>query len=144
MVRVLPLAMVDDVLGISQCGNKSIAQNTFINTHMEMKRLRFHTPSKSKCHKLHVGKKNTLCPESKGIQRQCELIPTKGLSGNSKFWQTLFQDCFTIERKLAVKWYSNQLFQLVWANRNRSVRSGELGSSFLQKHFLSASYCAIG
>ena len=76
MVRVLPLAMVDDVLGISQCGNKSIAQNTFINTHMEMKRLRFHTPSttgKSKCHKLHVGKKNTLCPELRvhGTAMEC-------------------------------------------------------------------------
>ena len=66
MVRVLPLAMVDDVLGIAQCGNKSIALNTFINTHMEMKRLRFHTPNttgKSKCHKMHVGRSNTLCPE---------------------------------------------------------------------------------
>ena len=66
MVRVLPLAMVDDILGISSCGNKSIGMNTFINTHMEMKKLRFHTPNvtgKSKCHKLHVGKMNTLCPE---------------------------------------------------------------------------------
>ena len=33
---------------------------------MEMKRLKFHTPGidgKSKCHKLHVGKQNKLCPE---------------------------------------------------------------------------------
>ena len=66
MVRVLPLAMVDDVLGIAKCGNKSIELNTFINTHMEMKKLKFHTPDatgKSKCHKLHVGKPTTLCPE---------------------------------------------------------------------------------
>ena len=68
MVRVLPLAMVDDVLGISQCGNKPIALNTFINTHIEMKKLKFHTPNttgKSKCHKLHVGKVNKLCTELK-------------------------------------------------------------------------------
>ena len=33
---------------------------------MEMKKLRFHTPNaegKSKCHKLHVGKKSAMCPE---------------------------------------------------------------------------------
>ena len=66
VVRVLPLAMVDDILGIQECGNKSIALNTFINTHIEMKKLRFHTPNttgKSKCHKLHVGRINQLCPE---------------------------------------------------------------------------------
>ena len=58
--------MVDDNLGISVCGNRSIAMNMFINTHMEMKRLKFHTPDttgKSKCHKLHVGKINSICPE---------------------------------------------------------------------------------
>ena len=58
--------MVDDILGIGLCGNKSIALNSFINTHIEMKRLKFHTPNttgKSKCHKLHVGKPNSLCPE---------------------------------------------------------------------------------
>ena len=38
----------------------------FINTHIEMKKLKFHTPSitgKSKCHKLHIGKRNKHCPE---------------------------------------------------------------------------------
>ena len=66
MVRVLPLAMVDDILGIALCGNKSIALNTYINTHIEMKKLRFHTPSisgKSKCHKLHIGPQSKYCPE---------------------------------------------------------------------------------
>ena len=38
MVRVLPLACVDDLLGFAPCGNKSIALNTFINTHIEMKK----------------------------------------------------------------------------------------------------------
>ena len=57
MVRVLPLAMVDDILGISLCGNKSIALNSFINTNIEIKKLKFHTPvttGKNKCHKLHI------------------------------------------------------------------------------------------
>ena len=34
LVRVLPLAMVDDNLGIGLCGNNSIAMNTVINTHI--------------------------------------------------------------------------------------------------------------
>ena len=61
MVRVLPLAMVDDILGIGVCGNKSVALNNYINTHIEMKKLRFHTPDttgKSKCHKIHIGTPN--------------------------------------------------------------------------------------
>ena len=66
MVRLLPLACIDDLLGFAACGNKSIALNTFINTHVEMKKLRFHTPAltgKTKCHKIHVGKPNQTCPE---------------------------------------------------------------------------------
>ena len=60
------MACIDDLLGFAECGNKSIALNTFINTHVEMKRLRFHTPAltgKTKCHKIHVGKHKQTCPE---------------------------------------------------------------------------------
>ena len=77
LVRVLPLAMVDDILAIRVCGNKSIALNTFINTHIEMKKLRFHTPDitgKSKCHKLHVGKSNPLCPELRAHGSPMEIV----------------------------------------------------------------------
>ena len=66
MVRVLPLVCVDDLLGFATCGSKSISLNTFINTQVAMKRLRFHTPAltgKSKCHKIHVGKTNQTFPE---------------------------------------------------------------------------------
>ena len=58
--------MVDDILCVGKCGNTSLALNTFINTHIQMKKLKFHTGNqtgKSKCHKLHVGKSNPLCPE---------------------------------------------------------------------------------
>ena len=64
-VRVLPLAMIDDINGISKCGIDSIALNTFINTQIELKKLKFHVPDKkgrSKCHKIHVGIKNRTCP----------------------------------------------------------------------------------
>ena len=52
-VRVLPLAMVDDLNAISKCDIDSIELNTFINTQIELKKLRFHVPDKdgkSKCH----------------------------------------------------------------------------------------------
>ena len=64
-VDILPLAMVDDLLGIAPCGLESLALNSFINVQIEMKKLKFHTPGpdgKTKCHKIHVGKKNEFCP----------------------------------------------------------------------------------
>ena len=57
--------MVDDINGISKCGLDSVALNTFINTQIELKKLKFHISDKqgwSKCHKLHVGPKNRTCP----------------------------------------------------------------------------------
>ena len=64
-VDILPLAMVDDLLGIAPCGLESLALNSFINVQIEMKKLKFHTPGpkgKTKCHNIHVEKKNECCP----------------------------------------------------------------------------------
>ena len=64
-VQILPLAMVDDICAISTCGLDSLRLNTSINSHIELKKLRFHVPNKegkSKCHKLHVGVKSSTCP----------------------------------------------------------------------------------
>ena len=66
--KILPLAFVDDLNGISKCGFDSIALNTFLTTHIEMKKLRFHVPDKtgkSKCVKMHVGRKHEFCPTLK-------------------------------------------------------------------------------
>ena len=68
-VRVLPFAMIDYINGISKCGLDSIALNTFIKTHIELKKLKFHVPDekgKSKCHKLHIEPKKSTCPELRG------------------------------------------------------------------------------
>ena len=68
MVNILPLAMVDDLLGVSKCGLDSISLNTFINSQIELKKLEFHTPGpdgKTKCHVMHVGKKSSICPRLK-------------------------------------------------------------------------------
>ena len=55
----MPLAMVDDILTISECGLKSVATNSFINSKIEMKKL---TLGKNKCKQIHVGKDNIFCP----------------------------------------------------------------------------------
>ena len=68
LVKVTPLAMVDDLLAVAPCGMDSLAVNVFINTRIEMKKLKFHTPDangKSKCHVMHIGKKNMSCPDLK-------------------------------------------------------------------------------
>ena len=66
--RILPLAFVDDLSGISKCGKESSALNNFLTTQIELKKLRFHVPDesgKTKCHKLHIGKKHVGCPALK-------------------------------------------------------------------------------
>ena len=42
-VKVLPLAMVDDLLGVANCGLDSLALNIFINTQIELKKLKYKT-----------------------------------------------------------------------------------------------------
>ena len=65
IVNIMPLSMVDDILAVAPCNQKSLALNTVINAQIELKKLKFHTPDKngkSKCHVMHVGKPNDLCP----------------------------------------------------------------------------------
>ena len=59
-VGVPPLAMVDDLLAISDCGIESVKTNGFLNAKTNVKKLQF---GGDKCHKMHVGKKHHLCPD---------------------------------------------------------------------------------
>ena len=43
LVRVMPLSMTDDLLGLARCGFESLALNSFINVQIELKKLKFHT-----------------------------------------------------------------------------------------------------
>ena len=64
MVNIIPLAMVDDLLAVSRCGMDSIRVNVTINSIIELKKLRFHTPEdkkRSKCHVLHIGSNEKTC-----------------------------------------------------------------------------------
>ena len=44
VVNILPLAMVDDLCAISVCGNDSVCVNSYMETHINIKKLKFHTP----------------------------------------------------------------------------------------------------
>ena len=77
VVKILPLAMVDDLNGIAKCGIQSISLNTFLTTQIEMKKLRFHVPDekgKTKCHKIHVGSQRELCPILKVHGTEMEMV----------------------------------------------------------------------
>ena len=57
--------MVDDLLAVAPCNQKSVALNAYLNAQIELKKLNFHTKDakgKSKCHELHIGKNSDLCP----------------------------------------------------------------------------------
>ena len=54
--------MVDDILAVQKCSEKSAEINSVINTFIEMKKL---TLSKTKCSKIHVGKPESGCRELK-------------------------------------------------------------------------------
>ena len=59
-VGVSPLAMVDDLLEVSNCGIETVKTNGFLNAKTNVKKLQF---GGDKCHKMHVGKKHHLCPD---------------------------------------------------------------------------------
>ena len=58
IIDVPPLAMIDDVLGISKCGEKSIELNSIVNVKIESKKLRL---SETKCFKIHISKRPKEC-----------------------------------------------------------------------------------
>ena len=54
--------MVDDIVDIQACGVNAVMSNAVINSFIEHKKLIL---SKTKCHRLHCGEKNPMCPELK-------------------------------------------------------------------------------
>ena len=62
VVEIPPLAMVDDLVCISNCGSKSVEMNAYINSKTNQKKLQF---GLNKCHKMHVGTSKPYCPQLK-------------------------------------------------------------------------------
>ena len=59
LVGIPPLAMIDDLFLMAGCGLESVLLNAFINAKTKTKKLQFGV---DKCHKLHVGKECSFCP----------------------------------------------------------------------------------
>ena len=53
VVPTPPLQMVDDILGIQSCSQKSVKLNNAINTFIELEKLNL---SDKKCHKVHIDR----------------------------------------------------------------------------------------
>ena len=59
-VDIPSLAMIDDIMAISTCGDDSIELNAIINAKIEAKKLRL---SGDKCYKIHICKKTNECSQ---------------------------------------------------------------------------------
>ena len=65
-VQIPLLSFIDDLLSISKCGIDAMENKTFVTTKVELKRLNFNVGSeskKSKCQRLHIGKRKVECRE---------------------------------------------------------------------------------
>ena len=60
VVPTPPLQMVDDVLAIQTCSQKSVKLNNTINTFIELEKLKL---SDKKCHNVHIGRNEQKCHE---------------------------------------------------------------------------------
>ena len=76
-VPIPPLGMVDDTIGISNCGLDSAMTTAHLNSKTNIKKLQY---GESKCHKLHVGKKKNICTENSvdtwSLEKESENIST--------------------------------------------------------------------
>ena len=57
-VPIPPLGMVDDTIGISNCGLDSVLMTAHLNAQTNIKKLQF---GEDKCHKLHIGTNTNVC-----------------------------------------------------------------------------------
>ena len=78
-IFLCPLAMVDDILTISECGIQSVATNSFINSKIEMKKL---TMGPKKCKQIHVGRGNIFCPTLNVHGDPIEVVSTEKYLGD--------------------------------------------------------------
>ena len=58
-VKIPPLEMIDDILSVSNCNEKSVEMNAEINAFVEAKKLKL---SEDKCSRIQVGNKCEECP----------------------------------------------------------------------------------
>ena len=70
-VGIPPLAMVDDIAKISECGTPSVKDNTYINARIEQSKQQF---NESKCHSMHAGKQERPCDTLHAHDTEMEVV----------------------------------------------------------------------
>ena len=76
---------MDDLLGVAACGKNSLDPNIYINSQIELKKLRFHTPDKNgktKCHVMHVGRQNSSCKKVQVHGQDMQFVDTDTYLGD--------------------------------------------------------------
>ena len=58
VLSIVPLSFIDDCLGISKCGSKTVELNAILNTKISSKKLKL---SEAKCNHLHFSKSSSQC-----------------------------------------------------------------------------------
>ena len=79
-VSVPALCMVDDIMAVQKCSDKSVEINAVVNAFIELKKL---TLSQKKCSKIHVGKKQACCPELKVHNNKMKLSEKEKYLGDT-------------------------------------------------------------
>ena len=88
LVTIVPLAMVDDLLAIANCGLKSLAVNTFINTQIELKN---HGTPCNMCGASYLVRSYRLC-------LLCKVVFGRLRFWSSSFWSSSFLVIFVFGR----------------------------------------------
>ena len=60
-VSIPLISYVDDVLTLSECGNKDAVNNDVVNVFTEGKKLKYGT---DKCNKIHIEEEKNICPKN--------------------------------------------------------------------------------
>ena len=73
-VNIPPLAMIDDILAVSECSVESVKVNALIQSKVAHKNLQLGT---DKCFKMHVGKQNKNCCPDLKVENEVMLSSSK-------------------------------------------------------------------
>ena len=160
--EVLPLAMVDDLVGVASCGFESVALNSFINTQIELKKLRFHTPDvngKSKCNVMHIGinsgvhgsnmnlishdtylgdiimsnGSNELNIQARASKGQGKVTDIMNILEKVTLGSHFFKVAKLLRESIFFKWYTNKFRGVVWGVPKTSGPIGVCGQVIVEK-----------
>ena len=70
-VGIPTLAMIDDLLKVSECGINAVKDNAYVNARIEQNKQAFNN---SKCHQMHVGRACSLCSPLRAHTTEMDIV----------------------------------------------------------------------